>query len=402
MTFFKPKLQFQTLMIYAALQNLVSSRFLPNTVQIINPEDDSKSRDDDSMSFIEDFLSNGNTLNPMNREFLSEDHDDLGNVENIAETTDRDIEENESNTGIIRSHENVFTESVEPSEYSTSFPVDARNKEVSYKHLTEAFDPGGNVGRENKMLLDDDTVHMSDDVIATDRQLFIPFSPVSQEFIEARYTSIIQKLPDLIDTARDVIIEDVATKNMIGYTFVFAYLVGAFLDSAGYILMFKDTLWQTIIGLVTDQQMVGWLMFWWWYAVAYGGPWMFPTTFAATGGVTDLRCSSSSFLQLINDHDLTLDIQSFTELSPGENVVLTSRLIRDFNLRLSCVVNKRGEHREAATVVQAFQSMLFLVSLHDELNTGDTPGPGPQARVYISPKKSRKLRILLEITQKFL
>ena len=37
--------------------------------------------------------------------------------------------------------------------------------------------------------------------------------------------------------------EDVATKNMIGYSFVFAYIIGASFDTIGLTLLTKQSMW---------------------------------------------------------------------------------------------------------------------------------------------------------------
>ena len=108
---------------------------------------------------------------------------------------------------------------------------------------------------------------------------------------------------------------------------------------------------------------------------------LIPRTFSSTGGVINLRCSSEDYFQLLlyHDYDLTLNIRSFTEKSLAENIFLTSRLSRDFILRLACFVIKRGDHREAAKVSHTFQSLLFLVSLHGQLDTREIPETAPHA-----------------------
>ena len=56
-------------------------------------------------------------------------------------------------------------------------------------------------------------------------------------------------LPSLIDEVREVIIEDVATKNMIGYSFVFAYIIGASFETIGLTLLTKQSMWDAIVQL---------------------------------------------------------------------------------------------------------------------------------------------------------
>ena len=209
---------------------------------------------------------------------------------------------------------------------------------------------------------------------AQDRQLLIPFNPVDRAFVEAKYQSIITDLPSVIDNARSVIIRDKAIKNMLGYTIAGSYILGAFLDTVGVALLEKSGFGPALVGIVTDKADAGLIWYLWWYAFGYGGPWYFPNIFS--GGDPDLQCSSEEFFQLISDHGLTLNIQSLTAAAPGAAAVLRERLARDFNSRLGCIVHKRGDYKEAASVSQLFEMMLFLTDLHVQLDTGPLPRIG--------------------------
>ena len=213
---------------------------------------------------------------------------------------------------------------------------------------------------------------------ALDRQLLIPFTPVDIDFVEAKYQSLIHGLPLLIDEARDVIRQDIATKNMMGYTIAGSFFIGAFLETVGGTLLDPKikSFGDVIVQLITNKELSGFYIFLWGYAFGYAGPWLFPTIF--NGGDPNLKCSSADFFQLMNDHDLTLDIQSFTELSVGANVILVEKVSRDFNSRLGCIVNKRGDYKEAALAAQAFETLIFLTSLHGQLS--DIPPPDPTPR----------------------
>ena len=108
---------------------------------------------------------------------------------------------------------------------------------------------------------------------------------------------------------------------------------------------------------------------------------MFPNTKFATklvpNKLLDLPGSSTSqYFALLADYQLTLSIQSFTEKSPAESLILVEKLRRDFNTRLKPVVSKSEQNREAFLVQQTFTEMLALVSYHSELS----PGPPPTAR----------------------
>ena len=166
---------------------------------------------------------------------------------------------------------------------------------------------------------------------AQDRQLLIPFNPVDEAFVEAKYQSLVQEIPGLIDEARVVIIQEIATKNMLGYTIAGSFVIGAFLDTVGLTLLELDSLSQLINKLISDKFWPGIFIFFWFYAFGYGGPWYFPAIFNA--GDPNLKCSSADYFQLLNDYDLTLNIQSFTQLSPAESLILTEKVGRDFYSR---------------------------------------------------------------------
>ena len=234
--------------------------------------------------------------------------------------------------------------------------------------------------RNDKFLLGnlDDNRELATLTPARDRQLLVPFNPVDTAFVEAKYQDLIQTIPRLIDEARDVIIQDIATQNMMGYTIAGSFFLGAFLDTVGLTLLELKSFGELILKLISDKFWPGLYMFFWWYSFGYAGPWLFPTIFS--GGDPNLRCSSADFFQLLNDHDLTLNVQSFSELSTGASVILVQKVTRDFNSKLSCILTKRGDYKEAALVAQAFESMIFLSSLHSTLSNIPPPVSTATAR----------------------
>ena len=396
-----------SIVIVSILLSSLQSRSVVRKI-ITNEEKSDTSSPDDDMSFIQGFLSGDLSLGAggqldltsIEETLLQKDKDNgelIRNKEEKVSFTAKDginlVSRRANSHSRTEDERNLFGAEEEnksldadvpkgENEHSNRDLIPQDNSDGSEKEkLTESVNPWESnqqivsYGRENKMDMDT-SVSLRDDIKAKDRSLFIPFNPVSLEYIEAKYESLVVLLPSLIDEAREVIIEDVATKNMIGYSFVFAYIIGASFDTIGLTLLTKQSMWDAIVQLVTNKEYFGFVWAFWWYCFGYAGPWMFPTTFSSTGGVTNLRCSSEDYFQLFLDHDLTLNIQSFTEKSPAENIILTSRLSRDFNLRLACVVNKRGDHREAAKVSQTFQSLLYLVSLHGQLDTRELPETG--------------------------
>jgi len=102
-------------------------------------------------------------------------------------------------------------------------------------------------------------------------------------------------------------------------------------------------------------------------------PWMNPDIF--NGGDPNLLCSSTDYIFLFNDLDLRANINSFSEKSPGEALLLRERLTRDFNLRLGCILQHADKYKEAFEVSYAFQSMMLMVNLHNQLDTRLKPAP---------------------------
>ena len=207
--------------------------------------------------------------------------------------------------------------------------------------------------------------------LAQDRRFLIPFSVIDVDFVEAKYQSIIIELPKQIDEARDVIIQDIATKNMLGYTIIAAYMFGMVFDIVGFSLLEFKSLGETIESFITDKGTFGLFNWFGWYAFGYAGPWFFPSIF--NGGDPNLQCSSSDYLELLGKHDLTLDIQSFTELSDVQATILTERFQRDFNRRLECILGKKSSYKEALRVSSSFQSLSRLVYLHNDLQGSNIP-----------------------------
>ena len=69
-------------------------------------------------------------------------------------------------------------------------------------------------------------------------------------------------------------------------------------------------------------------------------------------------------------------ILTIAQILPGESVLLLERVNREFNLRLGCILQHSGKYKSASVVSSAFQSMLFLVNLHNQLDLRVRPEPG--------------------------
>ena len=236
------------------------------------------------------------------------------------------------------------------------------------KFLVEDATPFTNDVPELSRILIEDT-NVGADTPAQDRQLAtitMSLDDLSVTNIEDIFQQMVLSLPNTIDKSRAFIVEDIASSNMLGYTVGFSFFLGAFLDSIGEFLVAERSLSE----LITDQALwfyLGWL---WWYAAGFAGPWMFPSTF--NGGDPNLVCSSVDFFAMLAESDLNLNINSITSRSQGEMVVLSERLRTDFNLRMGCIVYKKGNYKEAEQVHSVFERMLSLISLH-HLLTGPDP-----------------------------
>jgi len=204
-----------------------------------------------------------------------------------------------------------------------------------------------------------------DGSFAEDRLFAMSLSDLSVHAIEEIFEVSLHKLPKDIDKARDSIIEDIATKNMLGYTIATAYFLGAALDTVGDFFVNE----RSLADLVTDQGLwftLGWL---WLYAAGFAAPWLFPSTF--NGGDPNLQCSSEDFLALLAESKLSTDVKSITTRSKGEMIIFTERLRIYFKSRLSCIVNKKHKYAEAKFIHGTFERLLDLISLHHELTYKD-------------------------------
>merc|ERR1719226_432451 len=57
------------------------------------------------------------------------------------------------------------------------------------------------------------------------------------QHLEDKYQDILELLPKQIEEARDVIVKDIVTKNMLGYVVFFGFFLGFILDVIGELLM---------------------------------------------------------------------------------------------------------------------------------------------------------------------
>ena len=203
----------------------------------------------------------------------------------------------------------------------------------------------------------------------------IPLHQVNLDFIEAKYHRLMLELPSLIDDAKEVIVEDTATRNMMGYTIAFSYFLGSTLEILGFTLMLRRSLQDTAASLASRREYYGYVWYTGWYGAGDASPWFFPDIFT-TGGDPHIACSGADYRQLLEEFHLGTNIQSFSVRSFAEKVITVERLQRDFNERLGCIlVHVNRDYKEADQVSASFQSMLRLLQLHEDLQTHAHPNP---------------------------
>ena len=208
----------------------------------------------------------------------------------------------------------------------------------------------------------------------------LPLHQVNLDFIEAKYHRLMLELPSLIDDAREVIVEDTATRNMMGYTIAFSYFLGSTLEIVGFTLMLRRSLKDAAVSLASRREYYGYVWYTGWYGAGDASPWFFPDIFT-TGGDPHIACSGADYGQLLEEFHLgTNNIQSFSVRSFAEKIITIERLQRDFNERLGCIlVHVNRDYKEADQVSATFQSMLRLLQLHEDLRTQQThTHPNPQ------------------------
>ena len=207
---------------------------------------------------------------------------------------------------------------------------------------------------------------------AQDRQLIVPEGDVFDlNFIETKYSQLMESLPSLIDNAGAVISRDVATSNMLGFTLVGGFVAGAVLDSLALIMLSPHSLSHAVTLVVTDKYFQGVLHWLWWYAFGFSGPALFPGTFGA--GDPSFGVSCKDYFSLVAAHNLSLNIQSLTSLSPAEAKLRIENLKRDFSVTFRPILS-RSQYVEAELLTETFHQMLSLVSYHSQLS------PRPPAR----------------------
>ena len=207
---------------------------------------------------------------------------------------------------------------------------------------------------------------------AQDRQLIVlERDEFDLNFVEAKYSQLMESMPSLIDEAGAVVSKAVATSNMLGFTLVGGFITGAVLDSLALLMLNPNSLSHAVTLIVTDKYYQGVLHWLWWYAFGFSGPFLFPGTFVA--GSPSLGVSSSDYFSLVSAHNLTLGIQTFTQLSPAKAKLRIEKIRRDFSVTFRPITSRR-KYVETELLTETFNQMLSLVSFHSQLS------PGPPAR----------------------
>ena len=180
------------------------------------------------------------------------------------------------------------------------------------------------------------------------------------QHLEDKYQDILELLPKQIEEARDVIVKDIVTKNMLGYVVFFGFFLGFILDVIGELLMnykgFSEAVQDTEYFVLFVALLFNSLG---------NGASHLSTVFSA--GDPNLQCSSEDFYDVVHDHKQVLDPPLLSKLSEIQASILTERFQRDFSARLSCILQKKSGYKEAMIVFNSFQNLLQLVYIRKKL-----------------------------------
>ena len=146
----------------------------------------------------------------------------------------------------------------------------------------------------------------NDNISVENRKLFFNISKL--EYLEEKYENIIKSLPQQIDEARDAIVKDIATRNMLGYLLFVGFFLGFLLDGVGELLMnyksfseaFQDTEYVFLFAALLFDSLGN-------------GAEYLSTVFNA--GDPNLPCSSEDFFDVVQVHNQVLDTQQLSKLS---------------------------------------------------------------------------------------
>jgi len=348
-----------------------------------SPGDEFKGKSDDdvqskkqNLNFIYQFLL-GNSFGNMNKDFqVIETNDQVGF--NGSEVSDNDGNLAHTNSpklllppepGAYGRQNKVYwtdeeLEAVREKHNSTETSELIDNGRRAVRVIENIYPVAKNVEKLSRIFIDDYKA-ATEDTPAQDRQLAMSLTDLSLDSVEDIFQQMVLNLPNGIDKSREFIVEDIASNNMIGFTIVFSFFMGAALDTVADFLVEE----RFLTDIITDQGLwffLGWL---WFYAAGFSGPWLFPATFS--GGDPNLQCSSVDFFAMLADSDLNLNIKSISSRSKGEMLILSERLRTDFNSRLGCIVHKKGDYKEAEQVHSEFQRLLGLINLHHQLTVTD-------------------------------
>ena len=206
---------------------------------------------------------------------------------------------------------------------------------------------------------------VNESVAAEDRQA-ISLSELSVNTIEEIFEGSILKLPSDIDRVKNMIIENIATKNMLGYSYAIAFILGAFIDT---LAEFLDR--EMLLSDLSSDPILWFFLGWvWFYTAGFAGPWLFPSIYS--GGDPNLSCSSVDFFILMFNTNLSTNVRSITTaMSEGKMIIFVESIRLDFKSRLSCIVDEKSGYSEAEEIDETFERLLDLISLHHHL-----AGPG--------------------------
>jgi hypothetical protein len=140
-----------------------------------------------------------------------------------------------------------------------------------------------------------------------------------------------QAVAGLVDAAREEIVEDIAKRNLVGYTIAGGFLLSTLAHTAAIFIIEEMFMWE----MYTEESYM-WLVLWFWgYDVGCAWGFLFPSVFGP--GHSALPCSGRDLLEATAGRLLELAAGGLTE---GEHAVRVEHLRRRLYLRLDCVLSK--------------------------------------------------------------
>jgi len=317
-------------------------------------------------------LSVRNTLDPpltfsFIHQFLSENSSNMfDNVEDKSRNLKSDAEFDNDKNENIKDGYGYLLKPVENGLNGRSNRVFWTDAELKAENIGHQLFSSNNVSNIDPQVVRDSRIELDTEKnnfrkFAEERQFIVSGGEFSVTDIQEVFKMSVETLPLLIDNAKEIIVEDIAKGNMLGYSVAASYFTGAALDTIATFLIDE----RFITDVFTNPELIfllGWL---WFYAAGFAGPWLFPSTFS--GGDPYLECDSRDYFPVLQESGFDLNLDSINSKSYSEVLIMAERFKVNFNKKLSCITNKRSGFKEANIVNAMFSKILNLIYVQQSL-----------------------------------